>query len=479
VTEQSCEKYRVHEPIDKITHCEPKDDTHNGPIGYFLYNSDYTNVMQELSAADNNYLQKRETVSCSVGASPPLAVPVSSSPAGDNKNGLLVTNDENSDCANIGNNVPKANDNDSTINAYLDIAFPKYVTTSTSDGTSEQCTSPFKEYDKFPTFNTSYRSSTKMAVNYKSTRPDWEPYDWFFSQIRWSQSDSDHTYTFCELAIAAHILTGGATSSSQDLCTKINCMSMAFKRYFQKQMIDGKNYKAFFQPSNKVKTLTSIGCDNLLGIRRTPYFSASPGILKEVRLIAWKAVQHWEVSARITRFGEDFHLKSKLKSCWTPDSVLWLHTTMERRKQDKLASLTASVLSNVNSDSQGNSSVILISSAVSSALSSPAPSNKNVHLPDSSSSASAAVIECFYGHKVSSSTDYHGREQWRFSPSSPPWPGVPPARPLCQRCYLQHRNAYLQGDSQYSFLHLFVKQRFNPIPSTIGGASSSTERPPG
>jgi len=433
--------------------------------------------MQELGALD--YLQKRETVSCSVGVSPSRAVPVSSASAGDNKKGLLSTNDDNSDCANIGNNVPKANDNDPTINAYLDIAFPNYVTTSTSDGTSEHCTSPFKEYDKFPTFNTSYRSSTKMSVSYKSTRPDWEPYDWFFSQIRWSQSDSDHTYTFCELAIAAHILTGGATSSSQDLCTKINCMNMAFKRYFQKQIIDGKNYKAFFQPSNKVKTLTSIGCDNLLGIRRTPYFSASPGILKEVRLIAWKAVQHWEVSARITRFGENFQLKSKLKSCWTPDSVLWLYTTMEKRKQDKLASPSASALSNMISDSQDNSSVILISSAVSSASPACLPdTNKNAHTPNLLSSSAAAVIVCFYGHKVSSSTDSQGREQWRFSPT-PPWPNVPPARPLCQRCYLYHRASALRGESQYSFAHLFIKERNNPTPPFIGGACSSTERPPG
>ena len=73
------------------------------------------------------------------------------------------------------------------------------------------------------------------------------------------ESNSDNTYTYCELAIAAHILTGGATSPSQDLCTKINCMKLAFKKYFQNQKIGGKNFKEFFQPSNKVKTLASIG----------------------------------------------------------------------------------------------------------------------------------------------------------------------------------------------------------------------------
>jgi hypothetical protein len=104
--------------------------------------------------------------------------------------------------------------------------------------------------------------------------------------------------------------------------------------------------------------------------------------------------------------------------------------------------------------------------------------NKNAHTPDLLGSAAASVIECFYGHKVSSSTDSQGREQWRFSPA-PPWPNVPPARPLCQRCYLYHRASALRGESQYSFAHLFSKQKSNPTPPYIGGASSSTERPPG
>ena len=128
------------------------------------------------------------------------------------------------------------------------------------------------------------------VISYKSTRPDWEAYDWFFSQIRWSQADTNQTYTFCELAIAAHIMVGGATSPSQDLCTKIKCMNLAFKTYSQNQKIGGKRYKDFYSPSNNVKTLTAIGSDNMLGIRRTPYFTAAPDIAKEVRLIAWRAV---------------------------------------------------------------------------------------------------------------------------------------------------------------------------------------------
>jgi hypothetical protein len=117
-------------------------------------------------------------------------------------------------------------------------------------------------------------------------------------------------------------------------------------------------------------------------------------------------------------------------------------------------------------------------SSVPSSLAGSPDTNKNAHTPDLLSSSAASVIECFYGHKVSSSTDSQGREQWRFSPT-PPWPYVPPARPLCQRCYLYHRASALRGESQYSFAHLFCKQKNNPTPLFIGGASSSTERPPG
>jgi hypothetical protein len=104
----------------------------------------------------------------------------------------------------------------------------------------------------------------------------------------------------------------------------------------------------------------------------------------------------------------------------------------------------------------------------------PPVTNKNAHNPNLNNSSCSAVIECFYGHKVSSSTDLQGREQWRFSPT-PPWPCVPPARPLCQRWYLYHRSAFLRGASQYHFLQLYATR-----PPDVGGASSSsTARPPG
>jgi len=119
--------------------------------------------------------------------------------------------------------------------AYIfNVLFPDITTHSTAHDTFEPTTTIFNEYDKFPTFKTSYRDSKNNTISYSSGRPDWEPYDWFFSQIRWSHAESSHAYSFTELAIAAHILTKGATSPAQDLYTKTKCMNLAFKRYYQK-----------------------------------------------------------------------------------------------------------------------------------------------------------------------------------------------------------------------------------------------------
>jgi len=214
-----------------------------------------------------------------------------------------------------------------------------------------------------------------------------------------------------------------------------------------------------------------LGAESMSGVKRFPVLNDSPDLMYQVRNVVWKVAQSWQLANRQTRFGEGYFIKTGITSKWIPDSVIWIYRTLEESKNriDPLPNVTTN-----------DSSVSFDSVGVPSASSSCAPSvtNKNAHKPDLFSSSSAAVIECFYGHKVSSSTDPQGREQWRFSPT-PPWPCVPPARPLCQRCYLYHRASALRGESQYSFAHLFCKQRSNPIPPSIGGASSSTERPPG
>jgi hypothetical protein len=234
------------------------------------------------------------------------------------------------------------------------------------------------------------------------------------------------------------------------------------------------NYKSFFNPSNKVKTLAALGSDNLLGIRRTPVFAFAPDIFKNVKLNAWKAIQHWQTSDRIAKFGEAFQLRTRQESIWIPDSVVWIYKTLEQRKNDKLLLNSGSSPSSESVDfvSLGAGSPPL---GVASPSALPVSTKKNTHkllnriVPD---------IVCFYGHTASSSTDYKGRQSWRVSPS-PPWPAVPPDRPLCQKCFLYHRAAFLKGNSQYEFPQLYLSQKRNINPVNTGGAASSTERPPG
>jgi hypothetical protein len=203
------------------------------------------------------------------------------------------------------------------------------------------------------------------------------------------------------------------------------------------------------------------------GICRRPFFACAPSIMRDIRIIVWKAVQHWGITGRRTKFGESYFLKTRAQSCWTPNSVVWLYKTID-----------ANILAR-KQNANSSPSVVHTCSDVSFASSGPSPlvspvTNKNAHKPQLTSNASAAEIKCFYGHKVSSSTDGQGREQWRFSPT-PPWPCVPPARPLCQKCYLFHRAAALRGQSKYHFTQLYA---IRP-PDTGGASSSSTARPPG
>ena len=233
-----------------------------------------------------------------------------------------------------------------------------------------------------------------------------------------------------------------------------------------------------------------MGSDNLLGIRRFPYFSAAPELFKQVRLNAWKAIQHWQASARIAKFGEGFQLKTKQDPVWIPNSVVWMYKTLDQRKQDKLATLS-STKSDLPSHQQHNSSSVkFVSSGVLPSAS--VATNKNAHNLITRAATSASALThgtsvplrivkdtvCFYGHTVSSSRDYRGRQSWRLSPT-PPWPSVPPDRPLCQKCYLFHRTAFLNGKSQYDFQELYLYQKRNINPVNSGGAASSTERPPG
>ena len=187
--------------------------------------------------------------------------------------------------------------------------------------------------------------------------------------------------------------------------------------------------------------------------------------------MAWKAIQHWQFHNRSIKFGENFIPKTKWQTSWTPSSVVWMYKTLEQKKIEKLSN-------SANSISVNSSDNFCPSAAPPASSSRPVPKEKNAHKTHVLPIRKAADTVCFYGHKVSSSTDYRGRQSWRYSPI-PPWPSVPPDRPLCQRCFLCHRTAALQGKSQYDFPHLYLYQRQNINPINSGGASSSTERPPG
>jgi hypothetical protein len=242
------------------------------------------------------------------------------------------------------------------------------------------------------------------------------------------------------------------------------------KRYYLKKYLPGNSaYKPFFNTHRNIRTISMLGAQSMSGVKRFPVFIDAPDLMHQVRNVVWKVAQSRQLANNQTRFGEGYFIKTGSNSKWIPDSVIWIYRTLEESKNRN------NLLTNVNTNDSSGS----LSSLGAPLAASCVPNNeKNAHKIDLNNSASASEISCFYGHKVTSSTDMQGREQWRFSPN-PPWPGVPPARPLCQRCYLYHRASALRGDSQYSFDHLFCKQKSNPTLPSIGGASSSTERPPG
>jgi hypothetical protein len=483
----------MHVPVNSNVLCDSKSDTHNGPIGYYLYNnadidkpktntakqtgpfdhfllnSDFINVMQELHTTvafcknAHSNTTNPETV-FNFGGSAPSAVAAVASSATDIKN-CLHNNPEHVTQTNI---VPTIRDSESTINAYLNRSFPSY-----SNVGIPEVYDPVVyelEYKYFPIFKTTFRDSENKSVSFKSNRPDWEPYKWFFSQIQWSTSCENKAVTFCELAIAAHILTGGATAQGQDLYTKSCCIPIAMKRYYLKKYLPGNSgYKQFFNTHCNIRTISMLGAESMSGVKRFPVFIDAPDIMHQVRNVVWKVAQSRQLANSQTRFGEGYFIKTGAISKWIPDSVIWIYRTLEESKNRNNPLQNAST---------NDSSVSLSSLGPSFSASCVPVIEKNAHIINLISSASACEISCFYGHKVSSSTDMQGREQWRFSPN-PPWPGVPPARPLCQRCYLYHRASALRGESQYSFAHLFCKQKSSPTLPSIGGASSSTERPPG
>jgi len=450
--------------------------------------------MQELHASNGNF-STRETVSdfilfppscVGAGASVAFAPSVCNKKNGLNGENIDSNHDDTANPSGSFNScskqiLPTLNDAESTINDYLQRAFPSYTNEVFSFVLHEPIAYDL-EYSLFPTFKTTYCNVNNQTISYKSGRPEWEPYKWFFSQIRWTNTSENHSITYCELAIAAHIMTGGATAPSQDLCTKTKLITSAMKKYFHKKILPNKvTYKDFFKPHNSISTVAVLGADVMPGVQRRPIFKDAPHLFKQIRSTIWKAAQEWQTTNCATKFGESFIIKGSFVPVWQPDSVVWLYKTMEENKQSRLC--PSAIINKTNIDSQRAPKCNRDSSYIVSGLSpvsAPASDvNKNGSDKIKPKSTDAKQHICFYGHTTTSSYR-RGKPVWHVSPL-PPWPSVPPDRPLCQRCYLVHRTAALKGKSQYSFPHLFLYQKQNINPPNTGGASSSasTERPPG
>jgi hypothetical protein len=251
-------------------------------------------------------------------------------------------------------------------------------------------------------------------------------------------------------------------------------MQIALKKYFQKNFsLEGLNFKDFFKPHNSINTIAMLGAEGMPGINRKPAFKDAPNLLRQIRIVVWKATSTWQLSNCSMKYGEAFFIKSSAPSLWTPDSVLSLYITLDERKLAK-----SKLLDNEVIPATPNREVSFICSASASSASAPV-NNKNGLNPSSCKRALDKPTVCFYGHTTTSAYR-RGKPSWHFSPT-PPWPAVPPDRPLCQKCYLYHRSAFLKGNSMYDFPHLYLYQKNNINPPNTGGAcsSSSTERPPG
>jgi len=254
----------------------------------------------------------------------------------------------------------------------------------------------------------------------------WEPYQWFLESLHWAEDSSDLKdecgITFCELAVAAHILTDGATSGQQDLCIAIKLMKTAFQKYYKRKFkVNGKqeSYNSFFRPAGSINSVRYLGADQMTGVKRRPIFDNE--IYSQIQASIWKATQHSR-TVPDSHYGEDFYLDKLKMGRWTPDVLLWAQTMCDTntalRKKPKIAEPPIPVKPK------------------------PKPTTPR-------------ALVCFYGHLVTSSTTSQGKQIWRRSPTKV-WPNVPPGRVLCQKCYQAHSMAAYQGTSQHTFQHLFT-----------------------
>jgi ribonuclease HI len=317
--------------------------------------------------------------------------------------------------------LPGIDDNEADVNKYLHVTYPDQCKDM---GALEYATIEIQEkwtYVQFPiTCKASYSKDDNSVVKFDIKRHMWEPYQWFFQTMQWSKNTDNagaaNTVTFCELAIIAHIMTGGATTKDQDLCIATKLMKAAFIKYHKQEFrYDGKSgtYKHTFKPNGKLKNLIFLGGEHMPGIERKPFIDND--MQDSVRAAIWRVAQLWRASPN-TRFGQGAYLEKYKKCIWKADVMHWAETMCDSSKESKNAANNAST---------------------SIAVAPPVKVQTSVPVQQI----------CFYGHRSTSTTGPSGKQIWRKAPKTP-WPDVPVGRVLCQKCYQAHRIAYENGQSQ-------------------------------
>jgi len=328
--------------------------------------------------------------------------------------------------------LPEINGNDNDINMYLHSTYPVQcqiipIVNYAIIEVHERWT-----YEQFPiSCRASYSTEDNKVVQWTIKRHRWEPYQWFFETLQWSTDVGNITgksaTTFCELAILAHILTDGATSDKQDICISTKLMKAAFQKYHKQKFTyngNASDYQRTFGPESKLKNLVYLGVDQIPGVCRRPIISEE--VQDHVRISIWKAAQQSRVTPH-KQFGQGVFLSNLKIGKYTPDVMMWAQTMCD-----------------ANTDSKKDKG--------SFQPTSPIVSQKPKFSP--------MQLVCFYGHKATSSVDARGRQMWRKSPIEP-WPGVPPGRVLCQKCYEAHRMAAEREHSQCIIQRLYIIDPFN------------------
>jgi ribonuclease HI len=344
--------------------------------------------------------------------------------------------------------LPEINDNDNDINVYLHSTYPMQCVFVP---TVKQAVIEVQDrwtYEQFPlSCKASYSNDDNKIVQWTIKRHRWEPYQWFFETLQWSTEvgsvAGQGSITFSELAILAHFLTDGATSDKQDICIITKLMKAAFQKYHKQRFLfngNASDYQRTFGPESKLKNLVYLGVEQIPGVRRRPFISEE--LQDHIRVSIWKAAQHGRATPH-RQFGQGVFVPNLKIGIFVPNVIMWAQTMCD-----------------ANVDAKKGKSTSLAATAFV------------MHQPKVMPKQSV----CFYGHRSTSSVDAKGRQVWRRPPKAS-WPGVPPGRTLCQKCYEAHRIAAERDESQSIIQRLFIYDGDeNSLGSSMATEESNRER---